>query len=420
MKTENQTFDSLISRFFTYQLNLQRSKKTLAGYAWVFRKLKAFLMQNNLQVYDKEAQERFLESVLGVYEYNELTNTKKAFVNKVRVLTEFIKTGTVLSGSRPQPEKVFQGQIGTTINEFISCRKVTYQLQSTSLLCYRAYLHGFYTFLLGEHVDSVEKIDRSVIFSYIETLDPLKSATMTRILQIIKNYLHYLFEHNYLRTDHSFAIPKGPAVAHRQVPSTFSAEEVKILLGSIDRNSPAGKRDYAIILLAAKLGMRSSDIRYLTFDHIKWQCNTLEFDQQKTGRYISLPLLPEIGNAIVDYLKYARPVSRSKRVFLQQRSPYPPLGRTMIGSMVAVRLQESGINCFDRKKGPHTLRHSFAGALLSNKVPIPVISEAMGHSSSVPTMNYLRIDKETLLQCALDVPTVPFSFYEQKGGLSHG
>ena len=214
-------------------------------------------------------------------------------------------------------------------------------------------------------------------------------------------------------------IPKDNYKSQPHLPSNFSKEETEILLKSVDRGNPKGKRDYAILLLATKLGLRASDIGELKFENILWERSLITFEQRKTGKRIDLPLLPEIGNATIDYMKHGRPVSDESYCFLHVQSPYERIHTSDIKSLVHFHLKRAGINCKNRRHGPHALRHSFAGNLLRGITPLPVISEALGHSSCESTMYYLRIDIDSLRQCALNVPLVPSSFYEQEGGTFH-
>ena len=216
--------------------------------------------------------------------------------------------------------------------------------------------------------------------------------------------------------DYSTIIPKDNYKHESHLPSVYSKEEVRDLLNAVDRSSPKGKRDYAILLLATKLGLRSSDIAALKFENILWEKNVIAFNQVKTGKPITLPLLPATGNAIIDYLKYGRPVSDENHCFLQGLSPYKKIDKDDLGQMVNLYFKRAGISIGNRKHGPHTLRHSLAGNLLKNKTLLPVITEVLGHSTSEATKTYLRIDVDTLKQCTLEVALVPASFYKQKGG----
>jgi site-specific recombinase XerD len=235
-------------------------------------------------------------------------------------------------------------------------------------------------------------------------------------LGILKGYLKHLFDQSLIKSDYSLIVPKVNYNRQPKLPSVFTKEEVTTLLSSVDRSSPVGKRDYAILLLATRLGLRTSDIVSLKFENIIWEKNIIEFNQVKTNKHITLPLLPEVGNALIDYMKYGRPLSEDSHCFLQLLPPHEKINSSTVGGLVRLNLKRAGINVTNRKHGPHALRHSFAEKLLSNRATLPVISEALGHSSSESTMYYVRIDINTLRQCALEVDLIPSSFYQQKGG----
>jgi len=197
----------------------------------------------------------------------------------------------------------------------------------------------------------------------------------------------------------------------------YSKDEVEKLIASVDRGSSIGKRNYAIILLAARLGLRSSDISNLKFENILWEQNTIGFVQYKTEKEIELPLLPEVGNAIIDYLKYSRQESDEPFVFLTVRSPIIPITPVGIESLVQHTFTEAGINIKNKRHGPHALRHSLAGRLLECQTVLSVISEVLGHENTESTKFYLRVDLTSMRKCALEVPAVSPSFYNQKGGI---
>jgi integrase len=142
----------------------------------------------------------------------------------------------------------------------------------------------------------------------------------------------------------------------------------------------------------------------LKFANIDWDHNKLIFTQYKTGNPVELPLLAEVGEAIVNYLRYGRPVSDLQEVFLSARPPYRPMSRSSINRAVSGIMSKSGVDISGRKFGPHSMRHSLASRLLSNGVSLPVISETLGHNNTRSTMEYLRIDVANLIKCTLDVP----------------
>jgi integrase len=185
---------------------------------------------------------------------------------------------------------------------------------------------------------------------------------------------------------------------------------------AIEKTSKKGKRNYAIFLLASRLGLRASDICALQFCNLDWERNVINLVQCKTGKEIEQPLLAVIGEAIVDYIRNGRPKSESKTIFLTAVAPYTPIGVSGLSGIISCVIFKSGIDVKDRHHGSHCLRHSLATQLLNQGTTLPVISQTLGHSNSQTTMIYLGIDVNGLLSCSLDVPSVPESFYMQKGG----
>lgn len=205
-----------------------------------------------------------------------------------------------------------------------------------------------------------------------------------------------------------------------KLPSVYNADEIGHIENRVEQSSTVGKRDYAMLLLATRLGLRSSDISGLTFGNLDWQHNLISLMQCKTKKIIELPLLTDVGEAIINYLKFGRPISDFQQVFLTASAPYRPVNSRLINGVVSRKIIASGVDIKGRKFGPHAMRHTLASQLLRNGTSLPVISETLGHSDTQATMNYLRIDINSLMQCALDVPLVPINFYEQKGGVFYG
>lgn len=266
----------------------------------------------------------------------------------------------------------------------------------------------------------MDQIYPLIILRFINTTMQQKNlASKHTKLNAIKCYLKYLYTRGLTTTDHSTSVPKVNYKSQARLPSSFSRDEVKLLLESIDRGNPKGRRDYAILLLASKRGLRASDIAGLKFEHIHWEQNLISFPQLKTKKVLTIPLLPEIGNAIIDYLKNGRPISNEPYCFLQLISPYKPINGGTVGNVTRYHLDIAEINYANRKHGPHALRHSLAGNLLQEKIPIPIISEVLGHVNSESSLIYLRVDLTSLRQCALDVPPVDEVFYKRKKGGNH-
>ncbi len=188
----------------------------------------------------------------------------------------------------------------------------------------------------------------------------------------------------------------------QKLPTFFTTEEINKILNSVDRNNPIGKRNYAIILIAAKTGLRSSDIKSLQFQNIDWDNKTINITQTKTKKSLSLPLSDDAGWAIIDYLKHGRPETGCSNIFISHTYPYGEL--TTLGNIVPRQMRKAGIKSpANKRTGMHSFRHSLATRMLENDVPMPVISQTLGHADITSTEVYLRISIKQLSKCGLEV-----------------
>lgn len=195
-----------------------------------------------------------------------------------------------------------------------------------------------------------------------------------------------------------------PAVKrHKPVPTVYSPEEVEQLLASADRTTRTGKRDYAIMLIAARLGLRASDIAGLTFDNLRFAQSSIVLTQVKTKMPLVLPLMPEVRAAIDDYTDNARPKTTDRYVF-QKVHGIGKISPDGVGAIVHNGFVRSGIACKKRKTGAHALQSSLATALLAEGNDYPTIQRTLGHKDVQTVMHYAVADIEPLRLCALPVP----------------
>lgn len=419
MKKEKQTIHELLSAFESYLISLRRSRFTIRRYKQIWKLFKEYTASHGITFYERSVADQFIHSQLGIYNYADLNEMQRRLVNTIDALYVFQEEGAVHMGPAPlkrKPPREFSGEVGSAMQTFLNYKTKVFHLAKTTLKGHQQYLHEFLMFLHEKGVTKMASLSQVFIFSFVQSLPQNKPAVNHSKLGVVKAFLRYVFEEQLTDIDYSQTIHRDNYKQQPRVPSVFSEEEISCLFASVDRSSPSGKRDYAIMLLAAKLGMRAGDIAALQFDNIDWDKRFICFTQCKTEKKILLPLLPEVGNAIIDYLRYGRPTSNDSHCFLQLIGPYKAICSNDVGRIVQSQMQRAGINTKNRRHGPHSLRHSFATNLLQNKTLLPVISEALGHTCTESTMYYLRVDKTQLQQCALEVPLVPISFYNQKGG----
>ena len=183
----------------------------------------------------------------------------------------------------------------------------------------------------------------------------------------------------------------GPAGCHD--PVGVERELVERLLKAVERSSPRGKRDYAILLLASRLGLRLGDIRMLTLDALKWDTAAIEITQSKTGAPLCLPLTEEVGQALIDY-RTGCPQTAHRELFLRAQPPFTPFAADgHFYNIVKYWRELAGIRFRSKQHcGLHSLRHTLATQLLREQTPMHVISEILGHTTTATTMIYAKAD----------------------------
>ena len=413
MKTKFKSFEELTSTAADFLKNkLFRTDGTALHYHSLWRKVKKYIVSQKIKHFDSTVGRQFLLKELGNRDYSLLSKREKDLVKGVSILCEFHKTGRI-QPVKEQP--VFDGSIGKLMAKYLSYRS-SLRLKKHTIEEGEQHLYRFLRYLHSIKVSSVKAINQLHILQFIKTINPEFSTLTHLTLQSIRGFFRYAYEQNLLDVDFSALVPKDNFKKQPKLPSTYSVTEIEKLIASIDRGDVNGKRNYAVVLLAARLGLRASDIANLKFENLLWEKSMIVLNQFKTGKKIELPILPEVGNAIIDYLKFGRPKSNESLVFLLCRSPFSPLSNCGITGIVHSYFVKSGINITNRKHGPHALRHSLASILLEKETILPVISEVLGHESTASTNYYIRIDLKSLRQCALEVPSVSASFYQQKGG----
>jgi site-specific recombinase XerD len=187
-----------------------------------------------------------------------------------------------------------------------------------------------------------------------------------------------------------------------RLPRALSWETVRAFLSAIDRSTPMGTRDYAIFLLIATYGLRTSEIAALRLDDIEWRAGQMRVPRPKIESPLLLPLTAEIGGALIDYVRRSRPDLPHREVFLRVRAPGGPLRPTAITEAFQCWTRRSGLSI--PYEGPHCLRHSLAVHLLRQGASLKAIGDLLGHRGAESTCVYLRLHLEDLRDAALDLP----------------
>lgn len=269
---------------------------------------------------------------------------------------------------------------------------------------YQRYTMRFLDHLEKQGLAQLADLSMELLYSYTSTLAGYNRATVKSALGSVRIFLHFLYCNEYIDRDLSPFVGKVSVRTQTRIPSVWTKEEVLKLLAAIDRGNPSGKRDYAIILLVARLGIRIGDVNNLKFENIDWRKNSISFVQNKTGSRATLPLLKDVGWAIIDYVKNGRPKIESPYIFLTHIPPFKNYADdNHLYATIQKYLQMTDIQDQPRKKrGMHSLRHTLANRLQENRETYHTISSALGHTSPDSAAVYVKTDIELLRECALD------------------
>jgi site-specific recombinase XerD len=332
-------------------------------------------------------------------------------IRSIQVLDDMLILGHIRKRCFTPVYHRLDGELGLEMEKLVT-HMTNLRRSATTIRDYRLYLSEFLQHLGNAGVHHLCEIAEHHIISFI-LAHPTNKVNIVSALRVL---FRFWKEEHILVKDFSKFFETFRVRKTERLPSFYTTNEVIQVEQSISRSSRVGKRNYAMVLLASRLGLRASDIAKLQFGDIDWDDNNITIKMQKTRRINQLPLLAQVGNAIVDYLKNGRPASSLKSVFLSGRAPYVGATKGCVCAAINTIITNSGVDVNLKHHGPHSLRHSLASAMMQEGASLPAISEALGHKHTDTTMIYLKINTQSLLKCALPVSMVLDGFYSQRGG----
>jgi len=273
---------------------------------------------------------------------------------------------------------------------------------NTAQRCRRS-MRSFLIYLESHRVE-VSEIGQKEIVGFLTAYIDKSQPYIKTLIVALKRFAAFAYATKLTATDVTQYIPQNAKLSSHRVPSVWEDCDIDKLLASVDRGNPLGKRDYAILLLAAKLGLRKSDIVKLELKDINWEEKRIEIIQSKTQKPLSVPLPDDVGWAIIEYIKQSRPKSDFSQIFLRHVPPIKPFNNAGgLGGIISRYRTIAGIHVGDKpsRRGLHSLRHTFATRLLREKVPLETIAELLGHVGMSSINVYLSVETEALRQCAL-------------------
>ncbi len=261
-------------------------------------------------------------------------------------------------------------------------------LAKNSLVQIELFVRRFDQFLRRHELTAWNQLQSRHIDGFVRQQASHNIGRIQRIHKILRDLFRYLFSLGRLDRDWASALLSPPRYRLARTPRALTAEQVLRLLRSVDRKERGGKRDFAMILMAASLGVRASEIAELQLQDLDWNQAVVSFPPVKGRNVLRLPLSRPLIEALADYLKNERPAgSLYRNVFLGLTPPFGPLAWRSVSFMMARRMRRAGV----RGSG-HQLRHAFASELLRSGVPFSTLQELLGHTHFSSTQVYTKID----------------------------
>jgi site-specific recombinase XerD len=275
-------------------------------------------------------------------------------------------------------------------------------LTDETVRAYLPFVHDFLHHCFGDGKVTLSRLRSADVVSFVQLnarrLHLKRAKLMTTALRSFLRYARYRGD---VTLDLAAAVPVVANWSMPSIPRAISADQTRQLLASIDRHTAFGRRNYAILLLLARLGLRASEVAFLELDDIDWSAGQVNV-RGKSGQRNELPLSADVGKAIAAYLRHGRPPSASRRVFLSARAPIKGLGPVSVSSIVRRSLMGAGID--SPTTGAHQFRHGLATQMLSHGASLSEIGEVLGHRDPQTTQIYSKVDIKALRTLALPWP----------------
>jgi len=375
------------------------SESSLKTYRSICTRIVHYFVEQGVERFNVDLGQKFIVEYGG--DHYGAKGTLKNYCRAVRMLSDLQQHGMIFKQTL-WPKKEFSPGFRSLYEAFIQYNR-NRGIAEDSIRHLRWVLARFEDYLLNRGVAAILQVESQHLNAYVETLAGYGRNTISFHISYLNRLLKYAFQEGYHTLDLSVVMPSVKYGQSKRLPAVFTEDEIKRILENVNRDSPIGKRNYAIILLLARLGIRISDILNLQFDSLDWERKRITIQQQKTCAQVELPLLEDVGWAIIDYLQNARPKTSSQNIFVCHT---PPFGRlqSWVGKDISRAVQKAGIRVpRGRTAGTHIFRHSLATNLLNRGVGIDEIAQTLGHASAESTEAYISLSMDMLRMCALEV-----------------
>ena len=396
---ECQSFNSLKKGLLKLLQDKSYGNDTINNYHRKLNQLERHMIANDIVTYDPSVGQRFIDDYLSTHA---LSKGSRQYIN------------TVIHRLDDYCVNRYQIQRKTELTSLPECYTALMDAylqkcrddgnRKSTIIGKRYFLWEFYCHLVSLGCNDLRDTDAAIIG---------RACLMQNNKDgwaVIRMFLRYLNSANLIDHDFSAIIPHFKRAF--RLPSTYTEDEINRFEETIDTNSKIGKRDYAMLLLATRLGMRSGDIANITFSSLDFDNDTISITQEKTGEPLVLPMIPAVKIALADYLKNGRPESDQSYVFLRTNAPFEKITTSVVRFETNKYFGKAGIDITDKKHGPHAFRSSLASSMINHLVAYDVVRKILGHTDPDAVKHYARVDIDKLREYAIEPPAPSGCFKE--------
>jgi site-specific recombinase XerD len=383
--------------------NIPLSEATVRYYRCCYNNILSFCEKKGITRFTTAEAEEFYQFQNNRFQSGKVSKVYTLTMRRAAfLLAEFCASGKISWGRKSYNQPKLCPLFARVRHDFEQICASSLSQGSTVLLSQA--VKRFLLFLESKGHRNFSLLSNSDIQRYILHEAPSHKGNMINLTWPLKKFLAFLKEREFVEINAEMLLA-NPVPSRKKVLPCFSNEEIEAIFSAVDRSTPLGLRDYAIMKLAISMGLRACDIVNLQFNSIDWHRNEINIVQQKTGNSLVLPIMPDVGNALAAYILNGRPETDSSFVFIRMKQPYHNLKRQAIGSNIMKRYMEcAGIShSAGDGKTFHAFRRTAGTRMVEAEIPLPTVSQILGHRNLDSTKCYIALHDEGLRVCCMDL-----------------
>ena len=396
-------FNEAISRILDFLKGIPLSTATVDRYKALLGQICKYCESNDIVLFSHSEAQSFISSQTkrctnGQIGERQLRNLRRS----ATLLADCMEGKRLIWKSAVFPAKTLCEGFATTLSEYNTYLMPL--LAAGTIQCVMSMTRQFLFFLESSGLSGFAQLTANDVNLFMQSISEKRKNSMSDLAWALRKFLAFLNETGQSAVDADRYLMR-PAPNKKKVLPCFTAQEIDAILSAVDTATALGKRDYAIMMLAAETGLRMADILGMVLNSIDWHRFEITIVQSKTGEPIHLPLMADVGNAIADYILNVRPKSDSLHIFLRTVAPYVRLGSFGNGKNIIGRyLSKAEVphEAWDGKTF-HAFRRTHGTRLVEAEVPLPDAAQMLGQRDIDSPKRYISYNDEKMRACCLDI-----------------